>query len=276
VEESEEALRRIAMKATDALKDCDSDDDKKEEEEMNRQKEGQKKPARTPEEIAELQLLSKLQGVSRVAEVAKGLLLSGDRAAALVVGCSQPPTLKLLHAVATALREEFASREKPVSAFQVYEFEEEAGVCVSFAPKVDEDNSISGGDGSAGAAITPYAVNISMTCAKLRETKEGDNDLEGLDGPDDRFLPLIKCQHALAEMRRAKWWMSSASGLPSCVETARIFRDLRRRKSEWRPLSGWALELLCESVLRSALSPTVLQPGRAIRRVLEVRRHTSF
>ncbi len=87
-------------------------------------------------------------------------------------------------------------------------------------------------------------------------------------GDDDRHLPLDKCQQALAEMRRSKWFVSNASNLPSCVETIRIVKELSHRVSAWRCLSDWCIELLCESVLRSSPMP-ITMPGRAVRRVME-------
>ena len=45
-------------------------------------------------------------GVARTGDLAKGLLLTGDRSVDLVVMCRNKPTLSLLNKVAAALKEE--------------------------------------------------------------------------------------------------------------------------------------------------------------------------
>lgn len=76
-----------------------------------------------------------------------------------------------------------------------------------------------------------------------------------------------KTLEALAALRHAKWFQARANQLTSCVITIRIMRDICQRVEAFKPLSGWAIELLCEKSLGSSYSP--LAPGEAFRRVME-------
>ena len=58
-----------------------------------------------------------------------------------------------------------------------------------------------------------------------------------------------------------------ANQLTSCVITIRILRDMCQRVAAFKPLTGWAIELLCEKAIGSNFGPVA--PGEALRRVLE-------
>ncbi len=196
---------------------------------------------------------SRLQGVSRVGDVSKGLLLAPDRAVNLVLGCSDPPTAALLTAVRDAVEEELKEVAKDryfsiasqmffagsgkiffrpfFREYQVHKFEEEAGFCVVYVPEKAKESE-EGKEGEAEKESLPYAVNVTLTCASLRDAKKEDGEeKEGEEKEDEekRRLPLPKCQQALAEMRRSKWFVSNAANLPSCVESIKIFKEMSHR-----------------------------------------------
>lgn len=62
-------------------------------------------------------------------------------------------------------------------------------------------------------------------------------------------------------------FQARANQIVSCVVTIRVMRELCHRVPAFKPLSNWAIELLCEKSLSSSFQP--LGPGEAFRRVLE-------
>ena len=75
-----------------------------------------------------------LMGVARVGDLAKGLLLTGDKEVNLVVMCSNKPTLALLETITTALKKELMEvegQEGTVTKYEVHMFPEEGGLCVT-------------------------------------------------------------------------------------------------------------------------------------------------
>jgi len=66
---------------------------------------------------------------------------------------------------------------------------------------------------------------------------------------------------------RQKRRNARANHIQSCVIVIRIMRELCTRVAAFKPLTGWAVELLCEKSLASY--PMPLSPGEAIRRVME-------
>jgi len=192
----------------------------------------------------------KLTGVARVGDLAKGLLLKGDKEVNLVVMCDKKPTISLMETITVALKqelEEVEGQEGVTTKYEVHMFPEEGGLCVTSS--------------ELGEAEVPYQVTVSLTSTVLRNTEEGDVVTPGL-------LPRDKGLLALAELRHSKWFTAMASNLSSCVESIRILKDLAQREPAWASLGGWALELLVERALYSA--GMNLSPSRALMRILEV------
>nr|XP_023500185.1 zinc finger RNA-binding protein 2 isoform X3 [Equus caballus] len=192
-----------------------------------------------------------LKGVVRVGLLASGLLLRGDRRVQLALLCSRKPTRALLRRVAAQL---------PQQLLMVTEDKYE----VSSDP---EDNIV-----ISSCEEPRVRVTVSITSLLMRE--DPSMDQEGVEAPqpdlgDDPgdVLSPEKCLQSLAALRHAKWFQARASGLQQCVIVIRVFRDLCQRVPTWGALPDWAVELLVEKALSSAVGP--LSPGDAVRRVLE-------
>jgi len=218
-------------------------------------------------------------GVARTGDLAKGLLLTGDKAVDLVVMCSKKPTLTLLNKMLEGLKEEVKAipenekKGKTViedGELQVLPKPRDAAILIKL--KREED---------------VYSVTVTLTSTKLRQSVTQDENGKVSDSPADDatadkdvsikkekeddphdILPKDKCLNALAELRRAKWFSTMAAPLESCVESIRIFREICRRVDAWKPLSNWAVELLVERAVSTA--DTLLSPSLALSRVLEV------
>lgn len=236
-----------------------------------------------------------IMGVARVGDLSKGLLLTGDRAVNMVVMCRDKPTIHLLERISAEVEKDLknrpASETTEENKFQeldleVHTFQEEGGFCVVLNKEGETE---------------PYAVNVTLTCTKMREKKKevekdeaettnGDSDqvtvkTEKSDEPkeektDDEknkpeedtpdpvdMLPKDKCTKALAELRRAKWFSTVAANMESCSESIRIIKDLSKRAPEWLALGDWAIELLVERALFSCRRP--MSPSESVLRVFE-------
>lgn len=268
VSHTEEALKKVS----DKLFESQAETEVKEEGEEKKKTESESKEER------------ELMGVARVGELAKGLLLSGDRSVNLVVMCRSKPTVSLLGSIKEALAPELKEVAGEENKYEIHVFAEEGGFCVV---------SMEGGSDEL-----PYAVNVTLTSTSLRKPevvkkekkdggpkdkgflgelaskmeeeeskiKEVEKEKANLDPPD--MLPKEKCLQALAELRHSKWFQSMASPVPSCVEAIRVFRDLAQRVPAWASLGDWPIELLVERALFSANIP--LPPAEAMLRILEV------
>lgn len=192
---------------------------------------------------------NKIDGLVRVGDLSKGLLLAADRAVNLVMLCKSPPTSSLLQIVHKATVEKL-KEVAPTEAYEVHCFEEEAGFSVVKMAKGEDDEM-----------ELPYACNITLTSTVIRSNKEEE------DGKKD-MLAKEKCLQALAELRHSRWFTAMAANLPSCVECIRIVRDLSQRDPCWTSLSDWAIELLVERALFSAFMP--MNPAASLMRVMEV------
>uniref|UniRef100_A0A672JEG4 Interleukin enhancer binding factor 3a n=1 Tax=Salarias fasciatus TaxID=181472 RepID=A0A672JEG4_SALFA len=183
-----------------------------------------------------------LRGVMRVALLAKGLLLKGDKSLELVLLCSNKPTITLLKQVA----EKLAAQLESISAgtYTVSECPEDASIVVTIAKE------------------SVLTLTIHLTSPAVRTQGKSQTVI---DPPD--VLDRQKCLTALASLRHAKWFQAKVNDLPSAVIVIRIMRDLCHRVPTWTPLSGWALELLVEKALGTSERP--LGVGEALRRVLE-------
>ncbi|XP_026740930.1 zinc finger RNA-binding protein isoform X3 [Trichoplusia ni] len=185
-----------------------------------------------------------LKGVMRVALLAKGLLLKGDRDVRLVVLCHDRPTVTLLKRVAADL---------PAHLAKVKGGADEPRYKVEL---LAAEGAVSVSDGGV-------AVLVSLTSAVMREPADGGD----IKRDDKDVLPRQKCLDALAALRHAKWFQARAATLQSCVIIIRIMRDLCRRIPNWSPLNPYAMELLVAGVMQSA--GAALSPGEALRRVME-------
>jgi len=188
-----------------------------------------------------------MMGVARVGDVAKGLLLTGDKEVNLVVMCCNKPTMTLLETITTALKKELV-QEDTVTKYEVHMFPEEGGLCVTSS--------------ELGDAEVPYQVTVTLTSTLLRKEEEVKEEA------NPRTLPKDKGLLALAELRHSKWFSAMAANLSSCVESIRIMRDKVQRDTVWSSLGGWATELLVERALFSA--GRNLSPSSALMRIMEV------
>jgi len=201
-----------------------------------------------------------IKGVARVGDLAKGLLLTGDKEVNLVVMCNNKPTTTLLEDITTAMKEEL---ESSTTKYEVHMFPEEGGLCVTSSEQGENE--------------VPFQVTVTLTSTILRnqaiadqdKTKEEKEEVKSEDSPAvSSLLPREKGIHALAELRHSKWFSAVAANLPSCVETIRMMRDKVQRDISWSGLTGWATELLVERALASA--DRNLSPSSALMRVMEV------
>jgi len=197
-----------------------------------------------------------LKGVMRVGLLAKGLLLKGDRIVQLVVLCSQPPTFQLLETVAKALPAHLTA-VAPNVTFDVEPHSEAALVDVRAVQ----------GHGLSGDIL----IQVSLTSPVVREEQLAAAN--GNAAPTTETIPrkdrlsTEHCLHALAQLRRAKWFQARANSLQNCVLVIRVIRDFCLRSPIWANMDFWAMELLVERAIYSAGVP--LSPGDAFRRVFE-------
>jgi len=224
----------------------------------------------------------KIEGMVRVGDLSKGLLLAPDRSVSLVLLCISEPSKTMLKQIHVAMR---AKMKENGSEHDTLLLEKEAAFAVSKPLKEGETDTM--------------FCYVTFTSTALRKkpkreedvTKEGENAekkdeaTENGNGvkkeeeaapkkpepkkiePHDQ-LPKDKCLRALAELRHSRWFASRCSPLPSCVECIRIMRDLSRRDPVWSCLSEWAIELLVERALYSAWRP--LNPAASLMRVMEI------
>jgi len=222
--------------------------------------------------------LNKIEGMVRVGDLSKGLLLATDRSVSAVILCNTPPSKQML----SKLHVDARSRIKEVdSKYDTLLLEKEAAFAVT--KPITDDN------GDKIDTVICY-VTLTATCLRKKpeipkEEKESNDDSKETAGTNDKpvevkkeikveqldekdLLPKEKCLAALAELRHARWFGAMASILPSCVECIRIMKDLVRRDPVWGSLSDWTIELLVERCLYSAWRP--LNPAASLMRVMEV------
>ena len=75
-----------------------------------------------------------LMGVARVGDLAKGLLLKGDKEVMIVVMCAKKPNLVILEKITIALKkdlQEMDGQEEVMRKYEVHMFPEEGGLCVT-------------------------------------------------------------------------------------------------------------------------------------------------
>ena len=63
---------------------------------------------------------------------------------------------------------------------------------------------------------------------------------------DPLLLPAGKCQHALDEIRRTKWFSVKLKPIANAMLVLRVMRDFCRRTPTWFVLDDWLLELVVE------------------------------
>ena len=184
-------------------------------------------------------------GVARVGDLAKSLVLKGDRKVELVVMCTQRPVRALLQSLTSSLTSELSEPE-PESVERSDEYE----------VRIEE--------AASGLTVTSpsCSVGITLTSPVLRS----DPDQAETGGQD--LLSYEAGLTGLAELRRAKWFSAMAAPLPGCVETIRVMKDKARREAVWALLGDWALHLLVERALYSA--GYSLSPSKSVLRVMEV------
>jgi len=193
-----------------------------------------------------------LVGVARVGDLAKGVLLSGDRTVEVVIMCRQKPTVELLETICESLK----PKMEEISAntghkYMVSSLVEEAGLTVTLQE-----------------GETPfYTVLVKLTSKQHRDFEEKEDTETSGGETQGEFLDRDKCLKALAQLRHSKWFSAMAAPLHSCVESIRIFKDMSKRELALAKLGSWAMELIVERVLATAM--VSLSPSLAVLRVLE-------
>jgi len=223
----------------------------------------------------------KIEGLVRVGDLSKGLLLAPDRSVSLVLLCISPPTKAMLQQIHVSVRSKIKETN---SDHDTLLLEKEAAFAVSKPLKAEDTDTMFCYVTFTSTALRKKSDETAAATAEgedAAETAGGDKDNGNGNGtekkedtikkveiaPEDA-LPLDKCLRALAELRHSRWFASRVSGLPSCVECIRIMRDLARRDPVWSCLSEWAIELLVERALYSAWRP--LNPAASLMRVMEI------
>lgn len=199
-----------------------------------------------------------LKGVMRVGALAKGLLLKGQSTVELVVLCTNEATYTLLKKIGTLVPEklkEAAPDEKFNMSISVQE-------CAILIHSTKEPKC------TVKVALTSPAMRDDIDEDDKKTTEEKGKEkakvkvVSSADGLDKEKALL-----ALASLRHAKWFQARANSLTSCVVIIRVLRDFCNRTPAFKPLSQWAIELLCEKSLASSFQS--LGPGDAFRRVME-------
>ncbi|XP_047662218.1 zinc finger RNA-binding protein 2 isoform X5 [Tachysurus fulvidraco] len=198
-----------------------------------------------------------LNGVMRVGILAKGLLLHGDRSIQLILLSTKKPTISLLNSIAQLLPKQLRTFSEDQYVVQAQPEEANIIIISSKEPKMQ--------------------VTICLTSPMMSKEPEPEPGTEGKAGdklpekvPEDTAdaLNRTKCLEYLSVLRHTKWFQQArANGLQSCVIIIRVLRDLCQRMPTWGKMPEWAMELLIEKAISSALTP--LGPGKALRRVLE-------
>merc|ERR1719481_651032 len=123
-----------------------------------------------------------IKGVARVGDLAKGLLLTGDKEVNLVVMCNNKPSVNLLRNITEALKEELLELESTRTNYEVHMFPDEGGLCVTNSVKGDTE--------------VPFQVTVTLTSTILRNQvadditmKEGKEEMEEGDEYVKDFLP---------------------------------------------------------------------------------------
>ncbi|KAF7703046.1 hypothetical protein HF521_022053 [Silurus meridionalis] len=194
-----------------------------------------------------------LKGVMRAGILAKGLLLHGDRNIQLILLSAKKPTMSLLNSITQLLPKQLRNFSEDQYVVQAQPEEASIIIISSKEPKMQ--------------------VTVCLTSPVMREEPEpapekaGDNLPEKVPEDHADVLNRTKCLEYLTALRHTKWFQARANGLQSCVIIIRVLRDLCRRMPTWGKMPDWAMELLIEKAISSALTP--LSPGKALRRVLE-------
>jgi len=231
-------------------------------------------------------------GVARVGDLAKSLLLAGDRQVELVVMCRLKPTVDLLDTIAGALQPLMAQ----VSARTGYNYKatalhKQSALTVSLEEGDPPHYTVlvsltstqhrapgqqSGQDeeeelevDSADEEAKEESGENGKELVKFKETDESEKFLASIikQGAKGKLLPRKKCLKALAELRHSKWFSAMATPMDSCVEAIRVFRHLARRNPVFGKLGSWPIELVVERSLASSTMP--LSPSNALLRVFE-------
>lgn len=209
-----------------------------------------------------------IDGMLRVGDLSKGLLMVGDRAVNLLLMCKHPPTLALLRHIQMLIVEKLKD-VSPGNEYQIHGFEEEAGFCVVAMPP-DSNTSSKGAEEEAQEEDLPFAVNVSLTSMSLTPLKNSDSDdVQGkTESTTEDPLPKEKCVLALSEMRHSKWFSVTAANMSSCIECIRIVKDISNRDPIWNVVPDWAIEVMVERAAFTAWVP--LNLGSLLKRVMEM------
>ena len=226
-----------------------------------------------------------ITGVARVGDLAKSLLLRGDKNVDLVVLSKDPPTKTLLESIIQSLEVEL---QNPTENHEI-EVKEEMNGEAKTEEVVDKYEVVMHAEVSGLYVNTADCrVTITLTSTQLRsnedcngddqeedeeaKTEDNEESKENVDTEDSKdngkenvdLLPADHGLKGLAQLRRAKWFAAMAAPLPCCPEAIRVMKDKARRDPVWALVGDWALELLVERSLYSA--GCTLTPSKSIMR----------
>ncbi len=208
-----------------------------------------------------------LKGVVRVGTIVKTLFLKTDRDLHLVVLTSKVPT----HAFIKRISDELATELENISEEQavvVNEVEikdevvevaadgsEETRASEYKPPKIiyhmDKSEELIKSEACVNIrcelpeceflaeANDQYNVKVSFTSMSLLATAEAAS-------AHVSDVSLDKCQSALTEIRRVKWFNARLKQITNAILVLRIMRDLCQRNPTWSCLNDWLLELIIE------------------------------
>ena len=116
-----------------------------------------------------------ITGVARVGDLAKSLLLKGDKNVDLVVMCSKKPTKTLLESISKSLVDELEKKDKE----NIVKVEEDDGDCIKEEITTEDKYEVVKDPDISGLHVTngQYKVTITLTSTLLRSNQvEGDGD----------------------------------------------------------------------------------------------------
>ncbi len=203
-----------------------------------------------------------LKGVVRVGTVVKELFLKTDREIHLVVLTSKVPTYAFLKRISDELNTELEKiskgqemvvndiemKNEPVEVGDeetkqvnykppkiVYHIDKtekliKSEVCIKIRCELPEDNMLT-------EANNQYTVQVSFTSMSL---------LTPTTVKQVTDVSMDKCNSALTEIRRVKWFNARLKPIANAILILRVMRDMCQRISTWSCLNDWLLELIIE------------------------------
>lgn len=180
-----------------------------------------------------------LQGEIRAGLFGKKLLLRDEQQIDLILFCSVKPNVPLLRKVAEVLAAKLDLIEG--EKYQVQENIEMAGIDVRAS------------NATIRITLTSlYFRDMNVPAQQHREERFQD---------PEQMLNRQRCLDALTALRRFKWYLAKISPFQPCPLLIRLLKELTKRVPAWKPLTCWALELICERVLSNCTTQPSPEEG---------------